>query len=83
VIGHFSADLKALSQSTPSMPTRWFFAGLYYLLPNLANYNAITAAAHGLSPEPSFLITTILYGVIYVGVLLAATTLIFRRRNLK
>ena len=83
VIGHFSADLKTLSQSAPSMPTRWFFAGLYYLLPNLANYNAITAAAHGRSPEPSFLITTILYGVIYVGVLLAATTLIFRRRNLK
>ena len=47
VIGHFSADLKALSQSTPNMPTRWFFGGLYYLLPNLANYNAITAAAHG------------------------------------
>ena len=83
MIGHFSADLKALSQSTPSMPTRWFLAGLYYLLPNLANYNAITAAAHGLSPAPSFLITAILYGVIYVGVLLTATTLIFRRRNLK
>jgi len=83
VIGHFSADLKLLSQSTPSMPARWFFAGLYYLLPNLANYNAITAAAHGLSPEPSFLITTIVYGVIYVGVLLAGTTLVFRRRNLK
>src|SRR5256714_12240205 len=59
VIGHFSADLKALSQSAPSLPTRWFFAGLYYLLPNLANYNAITAAAHGLAPEPSFLLTTI------------------------
>ena len=62
---------------------RWFFAGLYYLLPNLANYNAITAAAHGLSPEPSFLITTSIYGLIYIGVLLAATTLVFRRRNLK
>ena len=83
VIGHFSADLKTLSQSTPSVATRWFFAGLYYLLPNLANYNAITAAAHGLSPAPSFLITTIVYGVIYVGVLLAATTLVFGRRNLK
>src|SRR5437660_4180916 len=83
VIGHFTADLKTLSQSAPTLPTRWFFAGLYYLLPNLANYNAITAAAHGLAPEPSFLLTTIVYGVIYVGVLLAATTLVFCRRNLK
>src|SRR6266704_5394087 len=38
VIGHFSADLKALANSTPSMPARWFFAGLYYLLPNFSNY---------------------------------------------
>src|SRR5258708_38616 len=83
VIGHFSADLKTLSQSTPSMPTRWLFAGLYYLLPNLSNYNAIDAAAHGLSPELIFLITTTVYGMIYGGVLLATTTLVFRRRNLK
>src|SRR6266508_4984934 len=51
VIGHFSADLKMLANSMASSPTRWFFAGLYYLLPNLANYNAITIAAHGLMPD--------------------------------
>jgi hypothetical protein len=66
-----------------SAPARWFFTGLYYGLPNLANYNAITGAAHGLSPEPRFLVAETLYGLIYIGVLLAATALIFRRRNLK
>ena len=83
VIGHFSADLKTLSNSMGSAPTRWFFAGLYYLLPNLANYNAITTAAHGLLPYPRTLIAAVGYGLIYISVLLAATTLIFSRRNLK
>ena len=83
VIGHFSADLQMLSHSMGSAPARWFFAALYYLLPNLANYNAITVAAHGMSPAPRLLVAAIGYGLIYVGVVLAATTLIFRRRNLK
>jgi ABC-type transport system involved in multi-copper enzyme maturation permease subunit len=82
-IGHFSADLKTLSNSMGSPPTRWFFAGLYYLLPNLANYNAITTAAHGLMPDARGVIAAVGYGLIYIGVLLAATTLIFSRRNLK
>src|SRR2546421_56047 len=83
VIGHFTDDLKTLAQTMRSAPTRWLFTALYNLLPNLTNYNAITAAAHGISPAPSFLLMTTLYGFIYAGVLLAATTLIFRRRNLK
>ena len=83
VIGHFSADLKTLSGAMGSAPARWFFGGLYYLLPNLANYNAITAAAHGQVPEARALIAAVVYGFIYIGVLLAATTLVFSRRNLK
>src|SRR5882672_3256804 len=83
VIGHFTDDLKTLAQTMRSAPTRWIFTALYNLLPNLANYNAITAAAHGVSPAPRYLLMTTLYGFIYAGVLLAATTLIFRRRNLK
>src|SRR5258707_7134648 len=83
VIGHFSADLKTLANSMGSAPTRWVFTGLYYLLPNLTNYNAITAAAHGLAPDVRALLAATGYGVIYIGVLLAATALIFSRRNLK
>ena len=82
-IGNFSADLKTLAHSMGSAPARWLFAGLYYLLPNLANYNVITPSAHGILPDTRPVLLAILYGLIYVAVLLAATTLIFRRRNLK
>ena len=83
VIGHFSADLKTLATSMGSVPSRWIFAGLYYLLPNFANYNAITAAAHGQAVDWRAIAAGAVYGLVYVAVLLSATTLIFSRRNLK
>jgi ABC-type transport system involved in multi-copper enzyme maturation permease subunit len=83
VIGHFSADLKALAASMGSTGARWFFTGLYYLLPNLANYSFITPAAHGRPPDAAFVFATALYALVYITVILAAATLIFSRRNFK
>jgi ABC-type transport system involved in multi-copper enzyme maturation permease subunit len=83
IIGHFSADLKNLAVSMGSTGARWLFTGLYYLLPNLANYSFITPAAHGRAPAPGFVIATALYAFIYITVILAAATLIFSRRNFK
>jgi ABC-type transport system involved in multi-copper enzyme maturation permease subunit len=83
IIGHFSADLKALANSMGSAPARWFFSGLYYLLPNFSNYSVITVTAHGQSPGARLVVIAVAYAIVYISVLLAATTLIFRRRNLK
>jgi ABC-type transport system involved in multi-copper enzyme maturation permease subunit len=83
IIGHFSADLKSLAGSMGSTGARWLFTGLYYLLPNLANYSFITPAAHGRAPAPGFVVATALYAFIYIIVILAAATLIFSRRNFK
>ena len=83
VIGHFSADLKLLGNSSGSLVTRFLLRGLYYLLPNLSNYSVITATAHGITPEPQTAIVSAAYGVVYVVVLLALATVIFGRRNFK
>ncbi len=83
IIGHFSADLKNLAVSLGSTSARWLFTGLYYLLPNLANYSFITPAAHGRSPSPGFVFATTLYALVYIAVVLAAATLVFSRRNFK
>jgi ABC-type transport system involved in multi-copper enzyme maturation permease subunit len=82
-IGNLSSDLKSLAQTMASAPARWLFAGLYYVLPNFAGYNIIAPSAHGVLPDARPVIFAVVYGLIYVAVLLAATTLIFRRRNLK
>lgn len=83
IIGHFSQDLRTLSQSMTSIAARGLFGALYYLLPNLADYSLITPASHGALPSPRVMILALLYGLIYVTVLIAATTLISNRRNLK
>ena len=83
VIGHFSADLKTLSATVGSGAARLVFAALYYLLPNLSNYAYITAASHGETPTAANFFGAILYGLVYIAVLLAASTLIFKRRNFK
>lgn len=83
VIGHFSADLKALATSSASAPTRFVFRGLYYLLPNLSNYSVITPAAHGFAPDATAMLMAIAYAIVYSAVLLSAATLIFGRRNFK
>jgi hypothetical protein len=83
VIGHFSADLNALAGSMGSASARWLFTGLYYLLPNLANYSFITPAAHGHAPAAGFVLAAALYALVYITVILAAATLVFSRRNFK
>ena len=83
IIGHFSADLKSLAASLGSSSAKFLFTGLYYLLPNLANYSFITPAAHGRAPSAAFVFATALYAVVYIAVILAAATLVFSRRNFK
>ena len=83
VIGHFSADLKTLAVSMGSTGARWFFTGMYYVLPNLSNYSFITPAAHGRTPATGFVLATAFYALVYITVILAAATLIFSRRNFK
>jgi ABC-type transport system involved in multi-copper enzyme maturation permease subunit len=83
IIGHFSADLKALAASMGTQSARWFFGALYYLLPNLANYSYITPVVHGETPTPALVLAALAYAFIYITILLAASTLIFQRRNFK
>lgn len=83
IIGHFSSDLKSLANSMGGNAAKWVFASLYYLLPNLSNLSFITPAAHGQLPSTGRAAGAILYSLVYISVILAAATLIFRRRNFK
>lgn len=83
IIGHLSGDLKSFASSLGGTAARWFFSGLYYLLPNLSYYSFITPAAHGHIPTSSALVVALLYAAVYITVLLSAATLIFNQRNFK
>jgi ABC-type transport system involved in multi-copper enzyme maturation permease subunit len=83
IIGHFSADMKLLAATTGTASAKIFFSALYYLLPNLSHYTVITEAGHGLMPSPAAFGVALGYAFIYIAVLLAASILIFNRRNFK
>ncbi|HEX8635515.1 MAG TPA: ABC transporter permease [Pyrinomonadaceae bacterium] len=83
VIGHFSADMKLLAASTGTTAAKILFGALYYLLPNLSHYTVIADAGHGLTPAPAAFAVALVYAFVYIAVLLAASILIFNRRNFK
>jgi ABC-type transport system involved in multi-copper enzyme maturation permease subunit len=83
IIGHFSSSLRDLAQGLGSQSAKYFFDAIYYLLPNLAHFTFVTNAAHGDIPPPGMLTGSILYAIVFDVILIAATTLIFGRRNFK
>ncbi|HKP72101.1 MAG TPA: ABC transporter permease [Pyrinomonadaceae bacterium] len=83
IIGHFSADMKTLAAATGTRSAKIFFGALYYLLPNLSHYTVITDAGHGKMPAAADFAVAVLYAFVYIAVLLAASILIFNRRNFK
>jgi ABC-type transport system involved in multi-copper enzyme maturation permease subunit len=83
IIGNFSSSLRDFAESIGSNATKLFFNFLYYVLPNLSFYSFRTNASHGDAPTAAMLGGAILYAIIYIGILLAATVLIFNRRNFK
>lgn len=83
IIGHFSSSLRDFAENLGSNSAKMFFNFLYYFLPNLSFYSFITNAAHGDVPPASVFGGAFLYAVVYISILLAATILIFSRRNFK
>lgn len=83
VIGHFSGDLRQAAQLSDSTAIRALLTALYYLLPNLSNFGFIAEASHGRVASLAMALRATVYAVVYIGILLSASALIFQRRNFK
>jgi len=83
VIGHFSVEMRAFGEMTGAPVVRATVVALYYLLPNLSHFSAITPAAYGVVPPAAELAGAFAYALLYLAVLLAAATLLFGRRDLR
>lgn len=60
----------------------WLIEVVTWIFPNLQAFDLKTAAGYGLPIEPSALIWTAIYGISYIGIVLALTVLVFQRREL-
>lgn len=81
--GNFLDDLKGLGRESGSAIVQGVLDVIYYLLPNFGDFNHISAAAHGVTVPGYWLISRLLYALLYVTVLVSATILIFEEREFR
>ena len=83
VIGHLISDLKGLAGKAPSELAKGILNFLYYVLPNLGNFNIKGEVVHNVPISGERVAATIAYGALYVFILLLAASAVFQRRNFK
>jgi ABC-type transport system involved in multi-copper enzyme maturation permease subunit len=81
--GSFSQDLRELAAVVPVGWVKGALSALYYALPNFRNFNVASAVAHGQAIPLAALGLNTLYGLVYIGVVVAASVVIFQNRDLK
>ena len=83
VTGVFAQDIRDFGALTRNPGLQVTTRILYYMVPNFHNFNAIAAAAHGDTIPFSLVWQNTLYAVLYVALLLLASSAVFSGRNLK
>jgi ABC-type transport system involved in multi-copper enzyme maturation permease subunit len=83
VVGHAMPDLKLFADTTRVAGLKEIAYGVYYVLPNLENFNYRIDLAYKIPLQTDQILFSVCYGVIYTVFLLYLTTLIFERREFK
>lgn len=83
VIGHLTSDLLGLANKTGTAFTKGLLQVLYYVLPNLDNFNIRSQVVHAVDVKAGYILYAVCYGVIYVCLLLAVATTVFHNRDFK
>lgn len=81
--GSFSADLRLLSEVVEAPWLASVMDVIYYTIPNFRNFNIITGVAHGQGVPAELIWQNTAYALLYGGLVVAASALIFERRDLK
>ena len=83
IVGHFSADLRNFQQVVDSPGAARFARGLYWVLPNLAQFDVKSDVVHGVHVPLKYMALTSAYAAVYIAMLLAISALVFSRRDFK
>jgi ABC-type transport system involved in multi-copper enzyme maturation permease subunit len=83
VVGHFSADLRNFQQVVDSPGAVSFARALYWVLPNLAQFDVKSDVVHGVHVPLGYLAVTGAYAALYITMLLVVASLVFSRRDFK
>jgi ABC-type transport system involved in multi-copper enzyme maturation permease subunit len=89
IIGHFGKDLQSFGALTKSVTVSGLCHALYYILPNLSNFNFIDSRSvirtTGIvnTIDPFAIAGSTLYAILYCAAILALSIAIFMRRDFK
>ena len=83
IVGHFSGDLRSLQDVLQSPAAAALARGLYWILPNLSQFDVKSAVVHGQPVSAGYMGVAIAYGAVYIAMLLVVATVIFSRRDFK
>jgi Cu-processing system permease protein len=83
VVGLYVQELRNLPVEVMSPAMAAFTKWLSYFLPNFENFNVMAMAAHGRSVPGALILQNTLYAAVYCTIVLATTSVVFSRRNLK
>lgn len=83
ITGVFAPSLRNIGEFTHSAAIRDTARAIYYVAPNFHNFNVIALAAHGEAIPWALVWQNTLYALLYVTLLLVASSAVFAGRNLK
>jgi ABC-type transport system involved in multi-copper enzyme maturation permease subunit len=83
LIGHTTRDLYEFSARFKGTAMEWILKVLYYIFPNLDNFNIRAQAVHDLPIDPRYFLFSVLYGILYISLLLFFSSIIFTKRDFK
>ena len=83
VVGHFSGDLRNFQDVVDSPGAARVARGLYWVLPNLAQFDIKSDIVHGVHVPAGYIAVTIAYAAVYIALLLAIAMAVFARRDFK
>ncbi len=83
IVGHFSSDLRNFQDVVDAPAAARLARGLYWVLPNLAQFDVKTTVVHGQPVPAGYLAVTIAYAAVYIAMLLVVSAFIFSLRDFK
>jgi ABC-type transport system involved in multi-copper enzyme maturation permease subunit len=89
IVGHFGRDLQNFGELTKSASIKWICRILYYIIPNLENFNiidsrsVIQSAEYSMPIDPVAVAGCTVYALLYCAAILSLSTGIFMRRDFK
>ena len=83
IVGHFTTDLRNFQDVVDAPAAGRLARALYWVLPNLAQFDIKSEVVHGQAVPLGYLAVTVGYAAIYIAMLLVLSSFIFSRRDFK